>query len=87
MTMRPTLNGTAENLSFPSLINNASFIDYNESPVSPSNTVSLGGMATGSFSVQDVSANQSYTMEIAIFFTNANPNQHEDDWTFTLTST
>jgi hypothetical protein len=87
MTMRPTLDGSAENPSFPSLITNVSFFEHGGSLVSPSNTIPLGGSATGSISVQNVSANESYTMQIAISFTNANPNQHEEVSTTTLTST
>ncbi len=87
MTMRPTLNGT-EDLSVPSLVTNASFVEYNGSSVSPSNTIPLdGGIGSGSLSVQNVSPNQSYTMEIAILFTNANPDQHQLVWTTTFTST
>jgi hypothetical protein len=57
-----------ENISYSSLIDNASFINYNGVLVSPTNKVPPGGNVMGSIGVNGVEVGTSYTMDIIVSF-------------------
>ena len=72
-SMRPSVivNGTPqiqENLSYSSLVTNASFISHNGALVSPTNRIPVGGSATGSLGVGGVQVGTAYTMDIVVLF-------------------
>lgn len=71
-SMRPSVVASGiprpENLSYPSLITNASFVNHNGVLVSSENRVPIGGSAIGSLGVNGVEVGTSYTMDIVISY-------------------